>query len=91
MTVDANYFDGREHRMKAPTKAEIRDAQRYCYCGHILGVHFSMQTPEPGRHGGITIRYGKFRCHYTGCFCTRWRWDKRLWSKIKRKVGKRRG
>jgi hypothetical protein len=89
MTVDANYFDGWEHRMKSLTKAEIKDAQRYCYCGHILGVHFAMQIAEPGRQGGITIRHGKWRCHAMSCVCEKWRWDKRLRSKIKRKIGKR--
>ncbi len=91
MTVDAKYFDGWEQRMTPPTEAEIKEAQRYCYCGHTLGVHFARQTAEPGSNGGIVIRYGAFRCHANSCFCTSWRWDGRLWSKVKRRIGKRHG
>ena len=85
MTVDVHYFDSWEQRIAEPPKRH-----KFCYCGHVVGSHFAQQTAEPGLHGGITIRYGEFRCYALGCFCAHWRWDKRLWSKVKRKVGKRR-
>ncbi len=81
MTVDAHYFDGWEKRVKSPTEAEIKEAQRYCYCGHILGVHYSMATMDSLK-GPVT--YGKWRCHGSGCVCEKWRWDRRIRSKIKR-------
>ncbi len=83
------YFDADwQERQDAALAKTAKGAQDYCYCGHIRGVHFSMATMND-LNGAVT--YGHFRCHGSGCVCDKWRWDKRLRSKIKRKIGKRRG
>ena len=81
---DASYFDGWEQRLATANAKAAKSARRWCQCGHMVGLHFSMPYSVGGE-----LTHGTFRCHYKDCFCDRWREDKRLISRIVRKIGKR--
>lgn len=83
--TEINYFsDGWQKRLAEANREEADAAGKYCYCGHYVVTHFKQVYME-----GDQALYGAFRCHYKGCVCETWRWDKRLRSKIKRMIGKR--
>lgn len=64
--------------------AEGDDEIQWCKCGHVWDVHYAI--PDFVSNDGQTVHHEPLQCHAGACKCWRFIRDRRLWSRILRKL-----